>query len=127
MALAMTLAAALVGGCRPPDDIDSGVRVASIRFDQDPPRVGTNAITIELADATGAPVSVGSVELEGNMSHAGMRPVFTRLEAESRGSGRYRGAIHFTRGGDWYLLVSGGGGERGGFQAKVDVAGVRSR
>lgn len=68
-----------------------------------PPRVGAAAITLSVADATGRPVTGAAVQLEGDMSHAGMPPVFG--EAREVGPGRYRAALEFTMAGDWVVLV----------------------
>lgn len=68
-----------------------------------PPRVGTARIALRVSDAAGRPLSGARVELEGNMAHAGMRPVFG--EARESGPGRYESALEFTMGGDWVILV----------------------
>ena len=112
-------------GCRPKSaskDADIGL---SIHFDPDPPVVGPAVVTISLADATGGQVRLGILEVEANMNHAGMRPVFAHLKETA--PGRYAGQIEFTMGGDWFLLVSGKfpGGRH--LDKKVDVPGVRSR
>jgi hypothetical protein len=68
-----------------------------------PPRVGTATITLSVADDSGRPVSGASVRLEGDMSHAGMSPVFG--EAKESEPGLYRAALGFTMAGDWVVLV----------------------
>lgn len=68
-----------------------------------PPRVGTATITLSVADDAGRAVSGADVRLEGNMSHAGMSPVFG--EARESEPGRYRAALDFTMAGDWVVLV----------------------
>lgn len=56
-----------------------------------------------MTDAAGAPVSGGTLRLEGNMSHPGMRPSFADCrEAEP---GRYRGSLDLTMAGDWLVQV----------------------
>jgi YtkA-like len=68
-----------------------------------PPRIGPATITIGLADAAGRPIPGARIDLEGNMSHPGMNPVFG--EAREIGPGSYQGLIEFTMGGDWVVIV----------------------
>jgi hypothetical protein len=68
-----------------------------------PPRVGTATITLSVAGDDGRPLGGAGVKLEGNMSHAGMSPVFA--EARESEPGRYRAALEFTMAGDWVVLV----------------------
>jgi hypothetical protein len=69
-----------------------------------PPRAGAATIDLELSDRNGQPVSGARVELEGNMSHAGMGPVgATAKEIEP---GKYRGILALTMAGDWIIVVS---------------------
>lgn len=69
-----------------------------------PVRVGAATFDVELRDASGQAVSGAHVELEGNMSHAGMSPVIgVTREIES---GKYRGTLPLTMAGDWIILVN---------------------
>lgn len=70
----------------------------------DPPRVGPATLTLSLADSAGHPITGAAVQVEGNMSHAGMQPVF--VEASETEAGRYATSLEFTMAGDWYLLVT---------------------
>ncbi len=68
-----------------------------------PPRVGAAMITLRIADASGKPLTGVPITLEGNMSHAGMAPVFaTTKETEP---GRYQAPLEFSMGGDWIVLI----------------------
>ncbi len=88
-----------------------------------PPRVGATTITLRVADATGRPITGAAVKLEGDMSHAGMTPVFG--EARELEPGRYRAALEFTMAGDWVVLVhlTLPDGEK--VERQFDVKGVR--
>ena len=44
------------------------------------------------------------LKLEGNMSHAGMAPVFG--EAQETEPGRYRTTLELSMAGDWYVVVT---------------------
>jgi len=68
-----------------------------------PPRVGRSTITLLVTDATGALVPGSRIKLEGNMSHAGMTPVFA--EAAEFEPGRYRANIDLPMAGDWIVSV----------------------
>jgi hypothetical protein len=89
-----------------------------------PPRVGLSTITLKLSDSGGVPQSGAQVYLEGNMSHAGMRPVFG--EAREIGSGRYEAPLEFTMGGDWIILVNITLPDGRKFQRQMDVKAVQS-
>lgn len=68
-----------------------------------PPRIGTTTIDLKLTDKNGAAVSGARVDLEGNMSHAGMSPVSS--EAKEIETGKYRGTLQLAMAGDWIVLV----------------------
>ena len=68
-----------------------------------PPRVGTVTITLRLADASGKLATGVQVKLEGNMSHAGMTPVFA--DAKETEPGRYTSTMELSMAGDWYIVV----------------------
>jgi hypothetical protein len=89
-----------------------------------PPRVGPARIALRVSDAAGRPLSGARVRLEGNMSHAGMRPVFG--EARESGPGRYESALEFTMGGDWVILVRLTLPDGREIERQFDVKGVQS-
>ena len=68
-----------------------------------PPRAGAVTIDLKLTDKNGAAVSGARVDLEGNMTHAGMAPVSS--EAKEIETGKYRGTLQLTMAGDWIVLV----------------------
>jgi hypothetical protein len=68
-----------------------------------PPRVGQVTITLRLADASGKPLTGVNIKLEGNMTHAGMTPVFAG--AKETEPGRYSSTMELSMAGDWYFLV----------------------
>ncbi len=67
------------------------------------PFVGPTSCRVRLTDLEGQLVAATRVELEGNMDHAGMLPVFA--QAEELASGEYVALLEFTMGGDWFILV----------------------
>jgi hypothetical protein len=90
-----------------------------------PPSVGAAIISLVLSDAEGRPIDGATVELEGNMSHAGMAPVFAQAgEAEP---GHYEVPIEFTMGGDWFILVKATLPDGRKLERQVDLPAVISR
>lgn len=118
--LCCLLAAGCGGDAAPPAD----ARV-KLEFDPSPPRVGETEVGLLLTDASGKALAGGEIELEGNMNHAGMTPVFASLK-ETR-PGRYEGTLDFTMGGDWFILVRGRLPDGRRVEQKVDVPGVKGR
>jgi hypothetical protein len=67
-----------------------------------PPRVGSNLFTLTLSAKNGERLSGARVSIEGDMSHAGMSPVFG--EATEMAPGRYQGKLDLDMRGDWIVL-----------------------
>jgi hypothetical protein len=91
----------------------------------DPPAVGPATVTVTLQDDGGKPITGATVQVEGNMNHAGMEPVFGT--AQEKNPGRYEAPLEFTMGGDWFLLINASLADGRKVNQKVDVAGVKSR
>lgn len=68
-----------------------------------PPRIGPLTITLKVADASGKPATGIRMKVEGNMSHAGMTPVFA--DAKETDPGRYSSTMELSMAGDWYVVV----------------------
>ena len=69
-----------------------------------PPRVGRVTITFKLTAASGIPITGAHIKLEGNMSHAGMSPVFA--EAKETEPGRYQANLELSMAGDWFVVYT---------------------
>jgi hypothetical protein len=101
------LALPLLTGCRqsaqatptPEANVDIALTV-----DPDPPAVGKSELVIVLTDDTGAPVDGATVNVRGDMNHAGMTPVQGATDVSD--GGVYRIPFDWTMGGDWILTVS---------------------
>jgi hypothetical protein len=89
-----------------------------------PVRVGRSTISFQVADATGKPVPSAAVEVEADMAHPGMAPVFGKAEETSPGN--YRADIRFTMPGDWVVLlrIKLPGGQT--IERSIDVRGIQS-
>ena len=68
-----------------------------------PPAVGPGTVIATLKDEGGLPVDGARLDIEANMSHAGMVPVLAGT-TESR-DGLYRVPLTWTMAGDWYVDV----------------------
>jgi hypothetical protein len=122
-AVVLSVLVLCVGGCRRPSDGDRDVTV-DLKVEPDPPRVGPAKLTLIVKDADDRPVEGAKLKLEGNMSHAGMKPVFA--DAKEEKAGRYRADLEFTMGGDWFILVDGTRADGRSFRKKIDVKGVKA-
>lgn len=87
-----------------------------------PVRVGPVTITFRLRDATNTPVTGAVMKLEGNMSHAGMAPVFA--DAKEIEPGVYRSTLELSMAGDWYVLVTASWSDNRKFEQQFKIEGV---
>jgi hypothetical protein len=108
-------------GCRTSDQPATDAKVQA-EIKPNPPQVGAAPVAITLTDSAGKPLTGASLEVEGNMNHAGMKPEFATLQETS--PGRYEGTLEFTMAGDWFLLVTGRLADGSPVNQKVDVPGV---
>jgi hypothetical protein len=121
--LGVAAALMLAIGCRPAVS-DATETQVDLTLNPSPPRVGSADVLLKLADASGSPLEGASVRLEGNMNHAGMKPSFADLQEVE--PGQYSGAIDFTMGGDWFILVTAKTPNGKTIERKIDVPGVKS-
>ena len=85
------------------------------------PRVGQVTITVRITQAA-RPLTGARVRFEGNMSHAGMVPVFA--EAREIEPGRYRANMELTMAGDWVISVDMTSPDGTNFYQQFDIKGV---
>ena len=117
-------AAVLAAGCRGPTGATPDVLVEH-EISPQPPRVGPAVFNLRMTDAASSkPLGGARIRLEGNMTHAGMTPVFA--EAEEWEPGRYRATLEFTMGGDWVVIVHGALPDGRKLERQFDVKGVRA-
>ena len=115
----------LVTGCRRGQTSDISDIGLDLSISPDPPTTGPAAVVIQLTDEAGQPLAGAKVELEGNMSHAGMTPVFS--QAKEIEPGQYEAPLEFTMGGDWFILVKVTLPDGRQLERQVDVPGVETR
>jgi len=97
----------------------------SLEIEPNPPAVGLAMLTLTLTDADGRPISDAKLDIEGNMSHAGMTPVFS--QATEFEPGNYRAPLELTMGGDWFVLVKTTLPDGRTFERQLDLPSVASK
>jgi hypothetical protein len=109
-------------GCRQAgrDLSDIGV---NLTLNPNPPQVGQVMVSLTLSETDGQPISGAKVELEGNMTHAGMAPVIS--QAQEVGPGQYEAPLDFNMAGDWFILVRAVLPDGRKLERQVDVPGVK--
>jgi hypothetical protein len=68
-----------------------------------PPGVGKSTLNIRVFDGNDQPIDNAAIAVKGDMTHAGMVPVFG--EADQGDKGLYKVPFEWTMGGDWVLTV----------------------
>jgi hypothetical protein len=68
-----------------------------------PVRVGEETVTITgIVDGLGEPLAGVHIQVEGDMAHPGMPPVFS--DAKETAPGTYQAELDFNMPGDWVVL-----------------------
>jgi hypothetical protein len=96
-----------------------------LSVEPDPPEVGPAVIEVVLLDEEGEPINDADLEIEGNMSHAGMEPVIVNIVGSQEGRYTTRD-FEFTMGGDWIITVSGVLPDGREIEREFDLEGVSS-
>ncbi len=102
--LLLVVAVLLIGGCRGGEAPDNSGLTLALAMSPTPPGVGPARLIISLRDSAGAPVEGATVSVEGNMSHAGMVPVFGSAREGEPGTYTIPD-FTFTMAGDWILTL----------------------
>ena len=98
--VALSVWLAIVQGCSQRSEQAPDLTLAH-EVSPQPPRTGQVTITLRLTDTSGTAVTGARIKLEGNMSHAGMAPVF--VDATETEPGRYRSIMELSMAGDWHV------------------------
>lgn len=113
----------LFAGCTRPVSSTSPIVINS-EIEPQPARVGPVTVTLKLSDATAKPVTGAHIQLEGDMSHPGMAPVFG--EAKEIEAGHYQGALQLNMSGDWVVLAHVILADGRKFEPQINVSGVQA-
>lgn len=98
--------------------------VSGKQISPQPPHAGPITVNFKLADAA-KPLTGAHVTLEGDMTHAGMTPVFG--EAQEVSPGQYHGQVTLSMGGDWVVLMHITLPDGKKIEEQMDVPGVQSK
>ena len=102
----LLLAMLMITGCRQTDASQPQANL-DIQLDVAPDALQTGEATlqIQVSDADGNPVSDATLDVRGDMTHAGMVPVI-RDDIEGNDDGLYTVPFEWTMGGDWLVDVT---------------------
>ena len=124
LVLLALLAALTLNACGPRGEQTGALDVTVVSVSPDPATVGDAVITLEIHDADGNPVEGATIEVEGAMTHAGMKPVI--VETKSLGEGKYATQnFTFSMGGDWVIIVRATLADGSTAAQQVDLKGVQ--
>lgn len=101
----MAIFVLVLGACAPaaPETAaDAGVQM-SIEVMPNPPVVGESMVMIALKGADGTPIDDAALNIQGDMTHAGMSPVIRDVNGAAEGV--YTTPFEWTMGGDWIVTV----------------------
>ncbi len=99
------VAAGMIAGCgriQPSQENGDPVTV-EMTTAPDQPAAGAGTLVFTVFDPAGQPVEAARLEIEGNMTHAGMVPVLAEVTAGA--DGRYSVPFEWTMSGDWIITV----------------------
>lgn len=113
----------ITAGCRRPMSDKGGVSIVESITPQ-PVRAQTETISFRLANKSHQPIAGARVQVEGDMSHPGMAPIFA--DAVETSPGDYRASLNFTMGGDWVVLFHITLSDGSKVERQMDVKGVES-
>lgn len=120
--LVLVLAAVCLTGCQEPKlDHAAGVLVQH-EIQPSPAHTGPATVRASLTDPAGAPLTGARVNMEANMSHAGMAPLF--FEAKETTPGSFSGTLNFSMPGDWTILLHITLADGAKVEKQFEVAGV---
>jgi hypothetical protein len=113
-----------LAGCHQATRQPDGLVIESEILPQ-PLQTGAVILNLKARDAASRPVTGARIELEGDMSHPGMAPVFGRATEDAEG--HYSGRLDLPMGGDWVILMHVTLADGQKIERQIDVKGVRAK
>ena len=114
----------VLSGCHQSTQQPDGLVIESEILPQ-PPETGPVTLNIRAEDAGLRPIKGARIELEGDMSHPGMPPVFGK--ATESAEGYYSGRLDLPMGGDWVILMHVTLADGKNIERQINVKGVRAK
>jgi hypothetical protein len=102
LSLTLVLCSLFAAGCQDKTDPGKAVLVQH-EIQPSPAHVGHSTIHVILTDPAGAPISGAHVNMEADMSHPGMAPVF--FSGQESAPGSFTGDVDLAMPGDWTILL----------------------
>jgi hypothetical protein len=103
--LLITLFSLSLTACRQSTQTQNTVNLnIDLTIEPHPPVVGESTLIIVISDAQGQLISDATLNIRGDMNHAGMVPVIRDVEGGE--DGVYRVPFEWTMGGDWFIVVN---------------------
>jgi hypothetical protein len=99
---ALILLPLFTAGCQDKTDPGKAILVQH-EIQPSPAHVGHSTVHATLTDPAGAPISGAHINMEADMSHPGMAPVF--FSAKESAPGSFTGAVDLSMPGDWTILL----------------------
>ena len=91
----------ILTGCRVSNRTDSASLL--ITLPDAKPALGQSTLTVVVQTPDGKPIDNATIEITGDMTHAGMAPVFGKVQDGK--DGRYSVPFDWNMGGDWVLTI----------------------
>lgn len=119
------LAVCLMAGCQPATD-ESATIETDWTVTPQPPTAGPVLLALTLTDrSSGQPLPGAEVRIEGDMTHPGMKPVFST--AREVAPGRYEAPVELTMAGDWVISIDARLRDGRSIEQQFELPGVRPR
>jgi hypothetical protein len=92
-------------GCRQQAEptVNENVNIA-VSFEPNELTIGASTVVVTLTDAEGNPINDATVNIRGDMAHAGMQPVIRDIASGENGI--YSSEYEWTMAGDWEVTVA---------------------
>ncbi len=119
----IVLFAGLTVGCTK-SALTRSIVVSDKEVTPQPAHAGPVTVNFKLADDA-KPLTGAHITLEGDMTHAGMAPVFG--DAREVSPGEYQGQVTLSMGGDWVVLMHITLPDGKKVEEQMDVPGVQSK
>lgn len=124
--LAVCLIVPLCGTACQPAAEESSTIATEWTVTPQPPMVGPVLLALTLTDrSSGQPLPGAQMQIEGDMTHPGMTPVFGT--AREVAPGRYEAQVELTMAGDWVFSIEARLRDGRSFERQIELRGVRPR
>ena len=93
----------MLAGCR---QSPQGTSTSDLQLTLDtsaPFKLGQTELIVTLKDAQGNPIDDAKIEVQGDMTHAGMKPSLGSVDKGTQG--QYKIPFDWSMGGDWVLTI----------------------